>query len=145
MKCSDCRTAVATIQRFFDRLEIVSAAVAFKHSSATETFTLLKNAASALAETEPERALELVALMVLAAAYGAWLANGITDARQMLDRIRGGGARREFLRGLLDGAQALLDGDAALAREQVSDAMRIEPHLGGDPVMATMSGRSCIM
>jgi DNA-binding CsgD family transcriptional regulator len=131
---------LVTSQAGLAELEIVSATVSFKHGSATETFTLLRSAASALAETEPERAVELVALMVLAAAYGAWLPNGITDARQMLDRIGGGGARHECLRRLLDGARTLLDGDAALAREQLGDAMRIEPHLGVDPVMATTAG-----
>jgi DNA-binding CsgD family transcriptional regulator len=131
---------LVTDQAGIAELEIVSAAVAFKHSSATETFALLRNAASALAETEPERALEMVALMVLAAAYGGWIANGITEARQMLDQIRGGGARHEFLRGLLDGGRTLDGGDAALAREQLVDAIRIEPHLGGNPVMATMAG-----
>jgi DNA-binding CsgD family transcriptional regulator len=131
---------LVTGQAGLAELEIVSATVSFKHGSATETFTLLRSAAAALAETEPERAVEMVALMVLAAAYGAWLANGITDARQMLDQIGGGGARHECLRRLLDGARTLLDGDTALAREQLGDAMRIEAHLGGDPVMATMAG-----
>jgi DNA-binding CsgD family transcriptional regulator len=121
-------------------LEIVSATVSFRHGSATETFALLRKAASALAETEPERALEMVALMVQAAAYGAWVANGVTQARQVLDRVRGGGARHLFLRTLLDGARALLDGDAALGRERLGDAMQIETHLGGDPAMATMAG-----
>jgi DNA-binding CsgD family transcriptional regulator len=131
---------IVTDQAGIAELEIVSATVAFRRSPATETFALLRNAASALAETEPERALDMVALMVVAAAYGAWLANGITDARQMLDRIRGGGARYEFLRRLLDGARTLLDGDAALARAQLGDAMLIEPEIGGDPVMTTMAG-----
>jgi DNA-binding CsgD family transcriptional regulator len=131
---------LVTDQTGVAELEIVSAAVSFRHGSATETFALLRKAASALAETEPERALEMVALMVQAAAYGAWVANGVTQARQMLDRVRGGGARHVFLSTLLDGARALLDGDAALGRECLGDAMQIEAQLGADPAMATMAG-----
>ena len=135
---------LVTDQADVAELEIVCATVSFRHGSATETFALLGKAASALAETEPERALEMVALMVQAAAYGAWVANGVTQARQMLDRIRGGGARHGFLRALLDAARALLDGHAALGRERLGDAMRIEAHLGEDPAMATTAGLFCL-
>jgi DNA-binding CsgD family transcriptional regulator len=131
---------LVTDQADIAELAVVSATVSFRHGSPTVTFALLENATSALAEAEPERALEIVPLMVLAAASGAWIADGITGARRMLDQIRDGGDRRVFLRGLLDGARALLDGDAALAREQLSDAMRIEAHLDGDTVMATLAG-----
>jgi len=131
---------LVTDQADVAELAIVSATVSIKHGSPTQTFTLLRNAASALAEAEPERALEMVALMVMAASYGLWVADGVAVARQVLDQIPSGGSRREFLRTLLDGAQAVLDGDAALGRERLSAAMRIEASLDGDPVMATMAG-----
>jgi DNA-binding CsgD family transcriptional regulator len=125
-------------------LAAVSAAVSFKHGPPTVTFTLLEDAASALAEAEPERALDIVALMILAAASGAWVADGIAEAHRMLGRIRACGERHEFLRGLLDGGRAVLDGDVALGRKRLSDAMRIEAHLDGDTVMATAAGLFCL-
>jgi DNA-binding CsgD family transcriptional regulator len=131
---------LVTDQADVAELAIVSAAVSMKRGSPTQTFTLLRNAASALAEAEPERALEMVALMVIASSYGLWVADGIADARRVLDQIRSGGTRHEFLRTLLDGAQSVLDGDAALGRQGLTEAMRIEADLDADPVMATMAG-----
>jgi DNA-binding CsgD family transcriptional regulator len=131
---------LVTDQADIAELAIVSAAVSVKHGSPTQTFTLLKDAVSALAEAEPERAVTMVALMVMTASYGTWVADGIADARRVLDRIRGGGARLGFLRTLLDGAQAVLDGEAALGRELLIDAMRIEAQLDGDLEMTTMAG-----
>jgi DNA-binding CsgD family transcriptional regulator/DNA polymerase III delta prime subunit len=131
---------LVTDQADIAELAIVSATVSLRHGPPTDTFALLKRAASALAEAEPERALQIIPLMVLAAAAGAWMEDGITDARRMLDRIRGGGARHDFLRRLLDGGRALLDGNAALGHKHLSDAMRIAVQLDGDIVMATMAG-----
>ena len=75
-----------------------------------QTFTLARSPATTLGQREPERALEMVALMIWAAATGGWAASGVTDAHATLTQITGGGPRRAFMQAMLDGAIALLHG-----------------------------------
>lgn len=77
-------------------VDVVRAVVSMREGSPAETFSLARSAASALAQHAPERALDLVSLMIWAAATGGWAASAVPDALAALAQITGGGARREL-------------------------------------------------
>jgi len=121
-------------------LDLICATVSMKQGPPVHAFDLLRNAAVALAERDPDRALEMIARMVLAAAQGGWVAAGITDAHRVIERVRGGGAPGDFMRAFLPGAIALRDGDAAVAAERFGTAFQIEAGLAGSPMVTMMTG-----
>jgi DNA-binding CsgD family transcriptional regulator len=121
-------------------LDVVTAVVSMREGSPAQTFSLARSAAQALAERAPERALEMVALMIWAAAQGGWAAAAVPDAHDTLAEVRGGGARREFMQAMLDGATALLRGDAALAGDQFDAALRTADTVESDPVVTQLAG-----
>lgn len=121
-------------------LDLISAAVSMRQGPAVHAFDLARKAAVALGERKPDRALEIVARMVQGASAGGWVAAGISDARQVVEQVRGGGADREFMCVFLDGAIALRDGDASLAAEQFGTAFEIEAGLAVSPTMTMMAG-----
>jgi DNA-binding CsgD family transcriptional regulator len=121
-------------------LDVVRAVVSMRQGSPAQTFSLARSAAGALAQREPERAVEMVSLMVWAAAHGGWAASGVPDAHAALQRIRGGGGRREFMQAMLDGAMALLSGDASLAGERFDEALQKADNLETDPVVTRIAG-----
>ena len=104
------------------------------------TFSLARSAASALAGHAPERALDLVSLMIWAAATGGWSASAVPDARATLAQITGGGARREFMQTMLDGAMALLRGEAAPAGDLFADALAQADSLPSDVIVTQIAG-----
>jgi DNA-binding CsgD family transcriptional regulator len=120
-------------------LDLICATVSLRQSPPVHAFDLVRNAAVALADRTPDRALEMVAWMVLAASAGGWVTAGISDAREVLERVRGG-ADREFMCAFLDGAIALRDGDAALAAERFGAASEIEAGIALSPMMTTLAG-----
>jgi DNA-binding CsgD family transcriptional regulator len=121
-------------------LEVICAAVCSKQGSPADTFTMLRNAATALAEQKPERALEMIALMVLTASAGGWVPQGITDGREVIGRVRGGGTLHDFMRAFLHGAGALLDGDTSAAAALFNEALHIEASLAASPLATMMAG-----
>jgi DNA-binding CsgD family transcriptional regulator len=121
-------------------LEVICAAISSKQGSPADAFTMLRNAATALAEQKPDRALEMIALMVLTAAAGGWVPEGITGAREVIARVRGGGALHDFLRAFLHGAGALLDGDTSAAAAHFDEALHIETNVATGPLGTTMAG-----
>jgi DNA-binding CsgD family transcriptional regulator len=121
-------------------LEVICAVVSSKQGSPANAFTVIRNTATALAEHKPDRALEMIALMVSTASAGGWVPQGITDAREVIARIRGGGALEDFMRAFLDGAAALLDGDTSAAAAHFDQALYIETSLGVSPLGTTMAG-----
>jgi DNA-binding CsgD family transcriptional regulator len=121
-------------------LEVICATVASQQGSPVDAFTMLRNAATALAEPKPERALEMIALMVLTATSGGWVTQGITDAREVLARVRGGGTLQAFMHAFLHGASALLDGDTSVAAARFDEALHIETSLADSALGTTMAG-----
>jgi DNA-binding CsgD family transcriptional regulator len=121
-------------------LDVICATVASRQGSPADSFTTLRNAATALAEQKPERTLEMIALLVLTASAGGWVPQGITDAREAIGRVRGGGMLHDFMLAFLHGAGALLDGDAAAATAHFDEALHIETSLGAGPLGTTMAG-----
>jgi DNA-binding CsgD family transcriptional regulator len=123
-------------------LDVICAVVSMRQGPPVHAFDLVHNAAVTLAEPKPDRAPEMVAWMVLAAASGGWVAAGIADARRAIERVRGGGAGREFMYAFLDAAIALRDGDAALAAERFDTAFQIEAGMEVSPTMTMMAGQA---
>jgi len=123
-------------------LDLICATVSMRQGPPVHAFDLVRNAAVALAEHKPDRALEMVAWMVLAAAAGGWVTAGISDAREVIERVRGGGADREFMFAFLDGAIALRDGDTPLAAERFGAAFQIEAGSAVSPMMTMMAGQA---
>jgi DNA-binding CsgD family transcriptional regulator len=121
-------------------LDIVRAVIEMRQGSPAETFGLARNAALALADSEPERALEMITLMIWSASHGGWASSGMADAHAALESIRGGGARRGFLQSMLDGAAALLRGDASLAGDLLKEALERADHLRADMVVTRTAG-----
>lgn len=120
-------------------LDVICATVSARQGSPVDAFTMLRNAAASLAERKPERALEMIALMVLTASSGGWVTQGVTDAREVIARVRGG-SLLDFMRALLHGAGALLDGDPTIAAARFDEALHIETSLAGSPLRTTMAG-----
>jgi DNA-binding CsgD family transcriptional regulator len=121
-------------------LDVVRAAVSMRDGSPAQTFSLARSAALALSERQPERALEMVALMIWAAAEGGWAASGVVDAHATLAQISGGAARREFIHAMLDGAMALLRGEASPAGDLFADALARADDLASDVVVTQLAG-----
>jgi DNA-binding CsgD family transcriptional regulator len=121
-------------------LDVIRAAVASKQGSPVGAFTMLRHAAVALAEHKPDRAVEMVALMVLAASSGGWVPQGIADAREVIARVQGGGVLQEFMHAFLRGAGALLDGDTSAAASRFDEALHVETRLAASPLGTTMAG-----
>jgi DNA-binding CsgD family transcriptional regulator len=137
---TDRARPLVTDQADAAELEVIGAVVCSKQGSPADTFTMLRNAATALAEQKPERALEMIALMVLTASAGGWVPQGITDAREVIGRVRGGGALRDFIRAFLHGAAALLGGDTSAAAARFDEALHIEASLAASPLATAMAG-----
>jgi DNA-binding CsgD family transcriptional regulator len=121
-------------------LDVICATVSIRQGSPADAFTMFRNAAAALAEQKPDRALEMTALMVLTAATGGWVTQGITDAREVIARVGGGGTLLDFMRAFLRGAQALLDGNPTVAAERFDEALHLETSLAASPLGTTMAG-----
>jgi DNA-binding CsgD family transcriptional regulator len=121
-------------------LDVVCGAVWFRKGSPAETFSVMRSAATALAETNPERALELVGLMVLASAQGGWVATGVTGALEVLELIEVEGAHREFIESLLRGAVAVVNDEAANAALRFAAALKWAERLARDPAVTTLAG-----
>jgi len=121
-------------------VNVVRAAISMREGSPAETFSLARSAASALAQSAPERALELVSLMIWAAATGGWSASAVPDARATLAEISGGGARRDFMQAMLDGATAVLRGEAGVAGDLFADALMQADNLASDVVVTQLAG-----
>jgi len=121
-------------------VDVVRAVVSMREGSPADTFSLARSAASALAQQAPERALDLVSLMIWAAATGGWSANAVPDALAALAQITGGGARREFMQTMLDGAMALLGGEAVSAGDLFADGLTQADNLASDVTMTEIAG-----
>jgi len=121
-------------------VDVVRAVVSMREGAPAETFSLARSAALALAQHAPERALELVSLMIWAAATGGWSASAVPDARAALAQISGGGARRQFMQAMLDGAMALLRGEAATAGDLFADALAEADNVSSDVVVTQLAG-----
>ena len=121
-------------------LDVVRAIVSLRQGMPAETFSLARSAAAALAEHQPERALQMVGLMVWAAAHGGWAAIGVPDAHAALQAIRGGGARQEFMEAMLEAAVALLRGDAVLGGDGFDRALQIADTVETDPDVTRLAG-----
>jgi DNA-binding CsgD family transcriptional regulator len=121
-------------------LELVRATVSIQQDPPDHAFGLVRYAALALADRKPDRALEMIARMISTAALGGWVAEGITEASRVVERVRGGGARRDFMRAFLRGATALQDRDAPAAAEWFGTAFQIEAGLVDSPMVTTLAG-----
>ncbi|HTX09124.1 MAG TPA: LuxR C-terminal-related transcriptional regulator [Solirubrobacteraceae bacterium] len=121
-------------------LGVVRAAVSMREGSPDQTFSLARTAALALGQREPERALEMVSLMIWAAATGGWAASGLPDAHAMLAQISGGGPRRAFMGTMLDGAMALLHGDTVAAGDLFADALTQAGGQSSDVIVTQLAG-----
>jgi DNA-binding CsgD family transcriptional regulator len=121
-------------------LDVVRAAVSMREGSPAETFSLAQSAAAALAQHAPDRALELISLMIWASATGGWAASAVPDARETLARISGGGDRRKFMQTTLDGAMALLRREAAMAGDLFADALAQADKLASDVIVTQLAG-----
>lgn len=121
-------------------LDFVRAAVSSRTGSPSETFALVRRAAGLLAQRQPDRALEMVAYMILSAQQGGWTMTGIPEASKTLAGIDGGGSRKTFMRAVIAGAEFLLRGDGVRARERFDDALSTERRLTGDPIAAALAG-----
>ena len=85
-------------QVYASELDVVRAAVSMREGSPDQTFSPARSAALALGQREAERAVEMVSLMIWAAATGGWASRVLPDAHATLAQISGGGARRELCR-----------------------------------------------
>jgi len=121
-------------------LDVVRAAVSMREGSPGQTFSLARSAALTLAEREPERAVEMVSLMIWAAASGGWAASGVPDAHDTLAQILGGGPRRGFMQAMLDGAMALLHGEVAAAGDLFADALTQADGQPSDVIVTQLAG-----
>jgi len=121
-------------------LDVVRAAVSMREGSPADTFSLARSAALALAPVAPDGALELVSLMIWAAATGGWAASAVPDVSATLAQINGGGPRREFMQTTLDGAMALLRGEAAMAGDMFADALSQADKLASDVIVTQIAG-----
>lgn len=121
-------------------LDVVRAVVSLRKGAPAETFSMARSAASRLAEPAPERALEMIALMIWAAVHGGWASSGVADAFTTLQLIGGGGPRREFLQSMLGACLTLLEGDAELAGERFDHALEQADHLHADSMVTRLAG-----
>jgi len=121
-------------------LDVVRAVVSLRQGSPADTFSLARSAAVGLGEREPERALEMVALMIWAAATGGWSASGVPDTHGTLAQISGGGPRRAFMQTMLDAAMALIRGDALVAGDLFADALTQAEGQASDVVVTQLAG-----
>jgi len=137
---TDRARPLVTDQADTAELEVICAAVSSRQGSPVDTFAMLRNAATALAEQKPDRAVEMIALMVLTASAGGWVPQGITGAREVIGRVRGVGALHDFMRVFLHGTGALLNGEASAAAAHFDEALHIETSLAASPLGTTMAG-----
>jgi DNA-binding CsgD family transcriptional regulator len=121
-------------------LDVVRAVIALRRGSPADTFSLARSAAAGLGEREPERALEMVALMIWAAATGGWAASGVPDAHAIVAQISRGGSRRAFMQAMLDGAMAMLRGEPMRARDLFAEALRRADGQPSDVVVTQLAG-----
>jgi DNA-binding CsgD family transcriptional regulator len=121
-------------------LGVVRAAVSMREGSPDRTFSLARGAALALGQREPERALEMVSLMIWAAATGGWAASGVAAAHATLAQIGGGGPRRAFMQAMLDGAVALLHGEPVGAGDLFADALTQADGQASDVIVTQLAG-----
>ena len=120
-------------------LEIIRATISSRQDSPVNAFAMISDAAAALAGQKPDRALEMIVLMVLTAASGGWATQGIIDARQVMEGVRGGGGVKDFMHAFLRGGIALRDGDASVAAVRFDEAQKLEARLAS-PLVTTMAG-----
>lgn len=125
-------------------LDVVRALVSLRKGAPAETFSMARSAATRLAGPAPERALEMIALMIWAAAHGGWASSGAADAFTTLGLIEGGGLRREFLQVMLVASLTLLDGDAALAGERFDQALELADRVPSDSMVTRLAGLICM-
>ncbi|MBV9048874.1 MAG: hypothetical protein JOY58_11430, partial [Solirubrobacterales bacterium] len=121
-------------------LDLVRAGVSMRQGSPAETFVSVRNAADAFAAREPSRALEMVALMIWASVQGSWVAAAITDARQTIERVADGSGRYQFMRIMLDGALAILDGAAEDAGRRFRTALQVASEHTADQTVTMLAG-----
>jgi DNA-binding CsgD family transcriptional regulator len=125
-------------------LDVVRAMISSRQGTPAQTFSLARSAAAVLAERQPERALQMVSLMVWASSRGGWSAAGIPDAHAVLQEIKGGGAGQAFMEMMLTAAMALLAGDAVGARDGFDQALAIADTVETDPDVTRLAGLLCM-
>jgi DNA-binding CsgD family transcriptional regulator len=121
-------------------LDVVRAIISMRQGTPAQTFSLARSAAAALAEHQPDRALQMVSLMVWAASRGGWTAAGVPAAHAVLQEIQGGGVRQTFMETMLAAAMALLGGDAVGAGDGFDRALRIANTVETDPDVTRLAG-----
>jgi DNA-binding CsgD family transcriptional regulator len=119
------------------QLTLIRGANAARRGSPLDTHTLLRQAGVGLAEVAPDLAMELILWSVFVGLQGGWPERALADVDRLVESIQTGGDTVRFGRGVIDGAFALLAGDATLARERLGDALAVSD--------AVDNGRSAIM
>ena len=122
------------------KLDVVRATISMRQGTPAQTFSLARSAAAALAEQQPDTALQMVSLMIWASSHGGWAAAGVPDAHAVLQQIQGGGTRRAFMETMLSAAVALLQGDATRASSGFDQALQIADTVEADPHVTRLAG-----
>jgi DNA-binding CsgD family transcriptional regulator len=119
------------------QLSLIRGANAARRGSPVDTHTLLREAGIALGEVAPDVAMELLLWSVFVGLQGGWPERALADVDRLVEGIETGSDTVRFGRGVIDGAFALLDGDAKLGGERLRDALAASD--------AVDNGRSGIM
>jgi DNA-binding CsgD family transcriptional regulator/tetratricopeptide (TPR) repeat protein len=105
------------------QLSLIRGANAARRGSPVDTHTLLREAAVGLTEVAPDLAMELLLWSVFVGLQGGWPERALADADRLVEGIGTGSDTVRFGRGVIDGAFALLDGEAKLGGERLRDAL----------------------
>jgi DNA-binding CsgD family transcriptional regulator len=119
------------------QLSLIRAANESRRGSPFESHLQLREAGTGIAEIAPDQAVELILWSVFVGLQGGWPERALADVDQLLERIQAHGRLVRFGRAVIDGAFALLAGDAARARERLGEALAL-----GDVVEG---GRSMVL
>jgi DNA-binding CsgD family transcriptional regulator/tetratricopeptide (TPR) repeat protein len=106
-------------------LALVRATDAGRRGSPMDGYALMREAAGQVAEVNREVGAELVIFSFLAAIQGGWASRTVPELLDELDRIGAEGEVARFTRFFLQAGEALLAGDAALARDRFRAAREV--------------------
>jgi DNA-binding CsgD family transcriptional regulator len=107
------------------QLSLIRGANAARRGSPLETHTLLREAGVRIADVAPDTAIELILWSVFVGLQGGWPERALADVDRVMEGIASSSEIGRFGRGIVDGAFAVLAGDAALAHERLSDALAV--------------------
>jgi DNA-binding CsgD family transcriptional regulator/tetratricopeptide (TPR) repeat protein len=117
-------------------LDFIRLRVATSRGAPADAYPLLVGALPAITEIQPERAVLLAIAMVIVAGMAGWPERGIADARRAIARIDSDDGAYRFVSAFLDGATALLDGEAAVAGRLLAQANAIADGLEGEGLLS---------